>query len=314
MLSFILFGKAYCKSLLLEFMGGSMNIAILVVTYNRKKLLEENISALLGQTFYNFDLYICDNASTDGTSELVNSFKKKDKRVRYYNTGANLGGAGGFAYGLKIILSKKYDYCWIMDDDSVPDKDALLELIRSADKLKNNFSFLASNVLWIDGNPCKMNQCVFLEKNCINNGFRPIDRCSFVGCFINVAYAKAIGLPIKEFFIYGDDTEYTLRLSERNDAYFCEDSIIVHKMASNVRIGIAESSVERLNRYQYEYRNRIYIYRNRLHYSWLKIVIKYIKECGKVIIRSDNNKIKRLWIIIHGFIEGINFNPQIEEV
>ena len=48
-----------------------MNIAILVVTYNRKNLLYENISAIRKQSYIKYDYYICDNASTDGTHQIV---------------------------------------------------------------------------------------------------------------------------------------------------------------------------------------------------------------------------------------------------
>lgn len=56
-----------------------------VVTYNRKKLLKENISALLNQTFESHDVLIVDNNSNDGTGDMVSTIQ--DKRVKYYNTG-----------------------------------------------------------------------------------------------------------------------------------------------------------------------------------------------------------------------------------
>ena len=45
----------------------NINIAVVVVTYNRLKLLKENLSALLNQSYNNFDILLIDNASTDGT-------------------------------------------------------------------------------------------------------------------------------------------------------------------------------------------------------------------------------------------------------
>ena len=45
------------------------SVAILVVTYNRKELLVQNIQAMLQQTCQDFDYYVMDNASTDGTEE-----------------------------------------------------------------------------------------------------------------------------------------------------------------------------------------------------------------------------------------------------
>lgn len=50
--------------------------AVLVVTYNRVNLLKENIEALLNQTRNDLDIYIVDNASSDGTAELVENIWK----------------------------------------------------------------------------------------------------------------------------------------------------------------------------------------------------------------------------------------------
>jgi GT2 family glycosyltransferase len=292
--------------------------AILVVTYNRKDLLKENIEAILALSYSCFDLFIVDNCSTDGTEEAIKMYLE-DRRVRYYNTGLNLGGAGGFSFGLNTIMKNKYKFCWIMDDDAIPEKESLSVLIMNMQHLgENNFSFLASTVKWIDGSPCKMN-AVSIQKNKIHEhlyaykeGLLPIENCSFVGCFVNLYIAKEIGLPIKEFFIYGDDSEYTLRLSTKQQAYLSTNSIIVHKMGSNVRIGIAEAPMERLERYNYEYRNRVYIYRKRNQYSYIRILLIYLKECVKVILRSRNCKKKRILIILKGLFKGITFNPQIE--
>ena len=77
--------------------------AVLVVTYNRVNLLKENIEALLNQTRNDLDIYIVDNASSDGTAELVEKYMENNSNIFYYNTGSNLGGAGVFSYGLRII-------------------------------------------------------------------------------------------------------------------------------------------------------------------------------------------------------------------
>ena len=82
--------------------------AAVVVTYNRKELLQKNVEALLAQTLRNvLDILIIDNASTDGTREAIGDQIDKGE-VCYYNTKANLGGAGGFSYGIKIATEKGY--------------------------------------------------------------------------------------------------------------------------------------------------------------------------------------------------------------
>ena len=98
-------------------------IVAVVVTYNRKELLEENIKALLNQSYENLDILIIDNASTDGTEKVVKKYVSD--KLKYMNTGANLGGAGGFNFGIRQAIERNYDYCWVMADDTIPTPTAL---------------------------------------------------------------------------------------------------------------------------------------------------------------------------------------------
>ena len=51
--------------------------------------------------------------------------------IIYFNTGKNLGGAGGFQYGLKVAHSLGYKFYWLMDDDTFPEPGALKALIEA---------------------------------------------------------------------------------------------------------------------------------------------------------------------------------------
>ena len=74
----------------------SMNTtAAVVVTYNRKELLSQCITKPLGQVGVSCDIFVIDSASTDGAQEMVAHDYSGEERVRYYNIGANLGGAAG---------------------------------------------------------------------------------------------------------------------------------------------------------------------------------------------------------------------------
>ena len=55
-------------------------VAAVVVTYNRKQLLKENISCLMSQTLREkMDIVIIDNHSSDGTKEVLNDFIKSQE-------------------------------------------------------------------------------------------------------------------------------------------------------------------------------------------------------------------------------------------
>jgi len=62
-------------------------VAAVVVTYNRKNLLLENVQSLLGQTFSDVQIIIVDNNSSDGTQDVLQQFIER-KQILYFNTGA----------------------------------------------------------------------------------------------------------------------------------------------------------------------------------------------------------------------------------
>ena len=290
--------------------------AAVVVTYNRKILLEECINNLIKNK--DLTVYIIDNASTDGTEKMIKTkFKNK---IKYVNTGANLGGAGGFNFGIKhAINDRNYDYLWIMDDDTMVHDNTLEELLKKAKLLKNNFSFLSSIALWTDNNLCDMNiQSVgketINEYKVIKDGIIKINSASFVSCFINTKAIKKVGLPISEFFIYGDDFEYTKRLSTYKSGYLVPESIVTHKMGANNGINIIEAKDSRIDRYFYNYRNLLYIYRkfDKKQYKVYKLKCYYL--IMKCLFKAKTKKIKRARTILKGIIKSKKFNPKIEYI
>lgn len=290
----------------------SKRVAAIVVTYNRKKLLKECIEALLGQTYHELDILIIDNASTDGTEALVKEYA--DSQVKYINTRANLGGAGGFQFGVKKGAELGDDYLWLMDDDSIPTPTALEELINVADKL-GKFGFLSSKVLWKDQSLCKMN----VPKVSLNHKLADFDGApkriimgTFVSFFVPVVVVKKVGLPIKEFFIWADDFEYSRRISRSYPAYFVPKSIIIHKCKSNTGSNIVDDVPERFNRYRFAYRNEVYVYRREGVSGWIHLALKTVLHTLRVIFKSKDNKKQRLQIIWSATKKGFRFNPQIE--
>ena len=95
------------------------SIGILVVTFNRKKLLRELILSLSRINIPINEILIYDNCSDYHISELnfVKNYKFfGDPIINIYRSQSNTGGSGGFSNGIKM-LHKKYDLIWTMDDD-----------------------------------------------------------------------------------------------------------------------------------------------------------------------------------------------------
>ncbi len=289
-------------------------VIAVVVTYNRKELLVEAINALKNIDYSNLDILVIDNASTDGTKEYINNLID-DVKVKYFNTGSNLGGAGGFNYGIKKAVEIGCDYIWIMDDDCIVRDDSLTHLILKAQSLNDNFGYLSSNVKWIDGNQCKMNIQKISLKHKVNNFDvdQKIIMASFVSLFININSIIKCGLPIKDFFIWGDDMEYTYRISRSFDCYYCSKSIVDHKCKDNLGSSIINDDA-RINRYFYAYRNEYYLFKNAGAKGRLYYFLKLLYHKTKIIVKKCNLKKEKLNVIKRGIKAGKKFNPKIEYV
>lgn len=292
-------------------------VAAVVVTYNRKELLRTTINKLLNQIEKSCDILIINNASTDGTEDMIKEEFTQDSII-YFNTGTNLGGAGGFEYGVSKAVELGYEYVWIMDDDTWPNKDALMELMKADAKLNGNWGFLSSASYWIDGSICKANRqkktiFTFVKDGEYQKELIPILMGSFVSMFVKSSVIMDIGLPIGEYFIWSDDYEFCGRIckDEKRSGYLVTRSKVVHMMKNHTKAQIAQDSIERIERYHYLYRNDVHCYRKYGILGFLYITLKDLYSVADILVHSKNYKFKRISTIWKGFTEGIAFNPEI---
>ncbi len=290
-------------------------IAAIVVTYNRQPYLMRCIEALRRQQNAALDILIIDNASTDGTGEALAPLAAQGV-LHYRNTGKNLGGAGGFHYGMRVAIEQGYDYLWVMDDDCIPDEGALNALLKADADLGGDYGFLSSVAYWRDGSPCHMNiQKTGLRKKITDytSPTVPIIMATFVSAFFPRARVLECGLPIKEFFIWADDLEYTRRLSRRYPCYAVTGSRVLHDMHANAKVNIATDAADRLPRYRYLYRNEVVVYRREGLRGWIYLISRVAFHILKVL-RHGSDKGAKIRIILSSFFEGLRFHPSVDYV
>lgn len=90
-------------------------VSIGLPVYNGDKFIEEAINSILNQTFDDFELIISDNASTDRTQEICESYASNDGRIQYYRNKRNHGAA--WNYNRVFELSKGEYFKWASHDD-----------------------------------------------------------------------------------------------------------------------------------------------------------------------------------------------------
>jgi glycosyltransferase involved in cell wall biosynthesis len=90
-------------------------VSIGMPVYNGEALLESTLEALLKQTFDDFEIVVCDNASTDRTAAIAESFAARDTRVRYVRNERNIGANGNFSKVARLTTAPLFK--WAAHDD-----------------------------------------------------------------------------------------------------------------------------------------------------------------------------------------------------
>jgi len=228
--------------------ASSTRVAAVVVTYNRRALLQECLGALAAQARPVDHVLVVDNASTDGTPELV---RREHPEVELLALPVNQGGAGGFHEGMKLAHARGFDWIWLMDDDTIPRKDALAELLGVLPALEGlpSPALLSSRVLWVDGTLHPMNHPglrrdrVELFVDSCEHGVLPVRAATFVSLLVHRSAIDEHGLPYKHYFIWSDDIEYTARVTRNRGGYVVPRSVVLHKTKTAHSIGEALADV-----------------------------------------------------------------------
>lgn len=290
----------------------AQNVTAVVVTYNRLPLLRQCLAALRAQTVQGFTVLLVDNASTDGTADYAKTLVMPG--LVYCNTGKNLGGAGGFAYGMRAAAARGAEAVWIMDDDTLPEPGALAAFLAADAAYGSKYGWLSGRALAPDGTDQPMN----LQRKTMYrdiDGFAgvqiPAVMASFVSLFLRTETVRRFGLPIADFFIWSDDWEYTRRISRQKPCYVIPASRVVHAMQNPSIVNIAKDVPARWPRYRYFYRNDVVLYRREGPLGWLWLLAKDSWHTVQVLRDGQGRRAERIAIIWKGFAAGVRFHPEI---
>lgn len=197
-------------------------MGIVVCNYNKRERVLDCIRSVLESKMQDFDLYVVDNASSDGSAQAVR--EAFGGRAEIIENKENLGGSGGFNTGLRRALQEGYPYLMCLDNDVLVDENAVGELY---DFLEGHpdVGMAGSKVYHMEEPDLVQNFGITVDfrnycveanyLNCPEDGTMPevvycdsVPACSLM---VRSSVARRIGLLPEENFLYWDDTEWGYR-------------------------------------------------------------------------------------------------------
>jgi GT2 family glycosyltransferase len=283
----------------------SDTVCAVVVTYNRIELLRECLAAVTGQTLVPGTVLVVDNASTDGTREMV---RDEFPAAEVLALPVNEGSSGGFHEGMKAAVARGVDWLWVMDDDTIPAPDALEQLLRARDNLNGlpEPALLASKVLWTDGKlhpmnwpaPALLDVDRFVEG--VENNVVPIRANTFPSLLVKREAVERHGPPRKGFWIWADDIDFTQRILRYEPGYLVPQSVALHKTKT------AHKPWEGGQRFYYAVRNGMFILRGdtlepKEKVGWVLLLLSQIQR----FFAFEGLKPWTIRLVLRGLRDGI---------
>jgi rhamnopyranosyl-N-acetylglucosaminyl-diphospho-decaprenol beta-1,3/1,4-galactofuranosyltransferase len=281
-----------------------------VVTRNRRELLREALAAL-GRQVHPLDrILVVDNASSDGTPEMV---RAEYPELELLALPTNEGGAGGFHEGMKRAYVAGAEWLWLMDDDVVPRPDSLAELLAAAERSAHlRPRLLASVALWTDGRLHPLN-VPGIERERLprivggaEQRLLPITSATFASLLVNRAAVELHGLPAKHFFIWSDDIDYTSRVLRDETGFLVPTSVVVHRTET------PETHISAPpDRFYFHVRNTLYMLRARLDRPREAIFLAWEVATSIVrYLRASDQPTRAIPSILAGLRDGLRGLPE----
>ncbi len=261
------------------------SVLISVLNYNNFKVTKNCINSILSNLKEDFKLLIIDNNSNDGSYSLLckefpNILCKKSKK--------NGGYAFGHSISVDYAIKNQFDFIWILNNDLTIRKNTLKKLLNAAQKcgpglygsitLKSE----APDVVNFGGGKTGNTSLPFdynsfenfpLEKYLKETTLRTVQAIEGSSFLIPVDVIKEHGFMKKDFFMYGEETDYCYKLNKIGiKSYVVPGSIVLHKGAESLKGSI------HLVRY---YRRRNFLFFEKTHYK--KSIIKNISKTTGLI-------------------------------
>lgn len=153
-------------------------LEVILITYNRKKHLERTLKSIFdqGSPIADLDFTIVDNASSDGSADVIKAYAAKYPNIRYIRRNRNIGGNANIAGAFELAAKK---YLWVLCDDDTYDFSAWPQITKA---IEEDYDLILTNKEYLNGRlsgllrrlsflPSAIFKTSFLDENVMANIF-----------------------------------------------------------------------------------------------------------------------------------------------
>jgi teichuronic acid biosynthesis glycosyltransferase TuaG len=224
-----------------------MKVSVITPSFNSQVYIEQTIRCVLNQTYYDWELLIVDDCSTDQTIDIVNNIAKNDPRVKLIIQNVNQGAAAARNTAIKNASGI---YLAFLDSDDLWKKDKLQLQIDFMQENQIGFSFTAYEI--IDKNGLEKNKIVDLESPLFVDYSDMLAKKATLGCSTVMLDRRLVGDVQMPLIRTGQD--YALWLSILKKGTMAH---LLPKVLTSYRItpgSISSNKLKKAKRQWYIYR------------------------------------------------------------
>ena len=211
-----------------------MRILAHIHTFNEAAFIDQALEALQQQTRRPDAIVVVDNGSTDGTVD-----RAFGANVTLIVNSTDLGTSGSVGVGFAHGLEHGFDWIWVLDADSVPDPDALGNLLDFYERMplaeREGVSFLACR-LASESNAAAHRPLAFTEAGLrfVSPAADPSGHCRcdlfiWSGSLFRAAAVAKIGLPSADYFMDLSELDYGYRARRLGYTGYVVNSGVLHQ-------------------------------------------------------------------------------------
>lgn len=288
-------------------------VCAFAVTFNRRDLLRDCLHSLQNGERAPDEIFIINNASSDGTREMLDSeFPHLPALHLPVNEGASRGYFEGFKYGFE----NGFDWVWVVDDEGRAEPDCLKKMLDAAPpnsvvsplKLDSGGRYYGIHT-WNGRNLDIAPELVGQTQS--------VEREDFLFDFTATLFARSViekaGFPNKRFVIWFDDFEYAFRarLLAKARVLAVPDALFHHDFGKSTRqVRFLGRTSYRSNqpawKLYYGARNPLYTLLKRRRPKDLGLFFLVQTRLMLMDIAFDDDRWKRVRLRLKGFADGLS--------